>query len=207
MEQNEVLTVTGKSPDRHWKTTDYKMSGQLKRLQNEKAELLKILDGHLADVKSHLAQNKTVTAETACQCFFENCKELQEKKTATEATLEAKVLGEFCCQHQTKIGQKKKRLNWLVEQIPKLREIAEYSSCVLNQRKGTMRLYTMSKKSKLFYREAVKLGEQLGSENLDDTRKQALSSKLEELITKLGSTHAALIQIVKSDITKDWLTT
>ena len=46
----------------------------------------------------------------------------------------------------------------------------------------------------------------MGSENLDDSRKQALFSKLEQLVTKLDSTHAALIQIVKSNIATDWLT-
>ena len=61
--------MAGKSPDRHWETTDYKMSGQLKKLENEQAELLKIFDGHLAYVKSHLAQKKPVSADKAYQCF------------------------------------------------------------------------------------------------------------------------------------------
>ena len=63
--------MTGKSPDRHWKTANYKMSGQLKRLECEQTELLKTFDGHLADVKSHMAQKKTVSTETADQCFFQ----------------------------------------------------------------------------------------------------------------------------------------
>ena len=64
----------------------------------------------------------------------------------------------------------------------------------------------MSEKCETFYREAVKLEEELGSENLDDSRKQALWSKLEQLVTKLYSTQAAIIQIVKSDIATSWLT-
>ena len=47
------------------------MSGQIKRLESEQAEFLKTFDGHLADVKSHLAQKKTVSAEKANQCLFE----------------------------------------------------------------------------------------------------------------------------------------
>ena len=47
--------------------------------------------------------------------------------------------------------------------------------------------------------------EEFGSENLDDTRKQVLCSKLEKLIRKLDS-HAAIIQIVKPDIAIYWLT-
>ena len=67
----KIFTMAGKNPDITWKTTDYEMSGQLKKLENEQAELLKIFDGNLADVKSHLAQNKTLTAEKAFQYFFE----------------------------------------------------------------------------------------------------------------------------------------
>ena len=67
----QILTMTGKSADRHWKTTDYKKSVQLKKLENEQAELLKTFDGHLADVKIHLAQKKPVPAERTYQGFFE----------------------------------------------------------------------------------------------------------------------------------------
>ena len=48
--------------------------------------------------------------------------------------------------------------------------------------------------------------EELGSENLDDSRKQALCSKLEQLLTKLDSIHAAIIQIVKSEFATVYLT-
>ena len=63
--------MAGKNPDRHWKTTDYKMSSQLKRLESEQAELLKTFDRHLADVENHLAKNKTVSAERTDGCFFD----------------------------------------------------------------------------------------------------------------------------------------
>ena len=59
--------MAGKSPDRHWKTTDCEMSGHLKKQESEQAELLKTIDGHFADVKSHLAQNKNVSAEREYQ--------------------------------------------------------------------------------------------------------------------------------------------
>ena len=42
--------MAGQNPDRNWKTTDYKISGQLKKLENEQAELLETFDGHLAEV-------------------------------------------------------------------------------------------------------------------------------------------------------------
>ena len=56
------------------------MSGQLKRLEKEQAEMLKTFDGYLADVKSHLAQNKTVTAGIAYQCFFEMYDDLKKNR-------------------------------------------------------------------------------------------------------------------------------
>ena len=52
------------------------MSGQLKRLESEQAELLKTFDGHLADVKSQLAQKKAVSAERAYQLFSETYDEM-----------------------------------------------------------------------------------------------------------------------------------
>ena len=58
----------------------------------------------------------------------------------------------------------------------------------------------------MFQREAAKLEEELGSENLDNSHKQALCSNLKHSVTMLDSSHAAIIQIVKSDITTDWLT-
>ena len=43
------------------------MARQLKRLGIEQIELLKTVGGHLADVKNHLAQKKTVTTDRAYQ--------------------------------------------------------------------------------------------------------------------------------------------
>ena len=65
----------------------------------------------------------------------------------------------------------------------------------------------MLEKLDSFYREAVILEKELGSENLDDSRKQALCSNLEQLVTQLDSIHAALIQILRSNIAAEWLTT
>ena len=106
---------------------------------------------------------------------------------------------------ERKLGENKKKPEWLVEQLPKLRKIEGYRNCVPNQPKDTLQLYKMSEKCESFYREAEKEQEELGSENLDESRKQALSSKLDQLVTKLGSFHAGLIQIMKSNFATDWL--
>ena len=91
--------------------------------------------------------------------------------------------------------------------MPFLQDVESLRTEVFDCRKDILRLYTMLKKGESFYREAAKLGEELGSENLDDYRNQGLHSKLEPLLTKLHSSHAAIIQIVKSKFAKDWLTT
>ena len=56
----------------------------------------------------------------------------------------------------------------------------------------------MSEKCEFFYGAAEKVEDELGSENLDDSCKQALCRILEQLVMKLDSSHAAIIQIVKS---------
>ena len=116
MDQNETFKIAGKRLDRLWKTTYYKMSSQLKNLETEQAEMLKTFDGHLADVKSHSAQNKMY---------------LQK---------EPKYLESFDADTNRNLGGKKKILKWMVEQIPKLREYEEYRSSVFNTRKNTSRL-------------------------------------------------------------------
>ena len=47
----------------------------------------------------------------------------------------------------------------------------------------------------------------MGSDNLNGSRKQALCKELEQLVTKLDSTHAENIQFVKSEIATDASTT
>ena len=54
----------------------------------------------------------------------------------------------------------------------------------------------MAEKCESFDKEAENVEEELGSENLDDFRKQALCLKLEKVVTKLDSSNAAIIQIV-----------
>ena len=99
------------------------MSGQFKILESEQAELLKTFDRHLADVESHFTQNQTVSAERAYRCFFEPYDELKRKQTATEATVEIEASGQFRWWLRNKVGEKKKTLKWLVDQIRILGEI------------------------------------------------------------------------------------
>ena len=78
VDQNKIFTMTRKSLERHYETTDYKMSGHLKKLQKEQTEFLETFDGHLADVKIHLDRKKTVPEEKPYQCFFRRTMILQK---------------------------------------------------------------------------------------------------------------------------------
>ena len=109
------MTMTGKSPDRHWKTADYKMSGQLKRLESEQADLLKTFDGHLADVKSQLAQKKTVSAERAYECSFETYDEFEEKRKQQKLLLKPKFFEIFNSETKHTLEEKSKVLRWVDE--------------------------------------------------------------------------------------------
>ena len=110
--------MTGKSPDRKWKTSDYKMSGQLKRQESEQAKLIKTFDGHFADVKSQLAQKKTVSAERAYQCFFETYDELEENRQQQKLILKRKYFENFNNDNKRILEEKSKVLRWVVEGCP-----------------------------------------------------------------------------------------
>ena len=64
----------------------------------------------------------------------------------------------------------------------------------------------MSEKCDSYYREAEEVNFNFGSENLDNSHKQALCGNVEQIVTKLDSSHAAIIQIVKSDFATELLT-
>ena len=113
--------MAGKSPDRHWRTADYKMSGQLKRLESEQAELLKPFDGHLADVKSHLAQKKTVSAEKTYQCFFQTYHKLEENRQQQRLLLKLKKFEIFDNDAKRISEEKSKVLRWVVAKVPFIR--------------------------------------------------------------------------------------
>ena len=63
----------------------------------------------------------------------------------------------------------------------------------------------MTTKYLSFYSDARKLEEELGSENLDDSRNQALCEKTETARNKVDSIITGLMRNEKSDIATDWL--
>ena len=195
--------MAGKRPDRHWKTTDYKMSGQLKKLEKEQTELLKTFDRHDADVKAQLAQNKTVTAERVYRSFFETYDELEENRQQQRQLLQPKYLENFDADTDRKMGERKNVLQWLVEKVPQLKKSEKCRTEVINC-KDAIRLVKSEKKFTTFYREMSKLEEEFKKENLSDSLKQALCNKLEELLTTLDINSAEAIQLVKPDVRVGW---
>ena len=77
-----------KSPSRHWKTADWKTSGELKTLEKEQADLLKLFSIHLSELEGYLTQSKPMTAESGYPCLFETYDSLEDKKAA-EVTFNA----------------------------------------------------------------------------------------------------------------------
>ena len=49
--QKEISRMASKSPNRHWKTADWKVSGQLKTLEKEQADLIKSFSRHLNELE------------------------------------------------------------------------------------------------------------------------------------------------------------
>ena len=84
------------------------MSGQLKRLKSEQAELLKTFDSHLIDVKGHLAQNYTVYADRAYRCFFEIDDDLEKNRQQSRQHLKPKYLDSFDADTERNVGEKMK---------------------------------------------------------------------------------------------------
>ena len=72
--------MASKSPNRHWKTADWKASGQLKKLEKEQVDLLKSFSRYLNELEGFLTQNKTMTAEGAYRCFFETYDNLEDNR-------------------------------------------------------------------------------------------------------------------------------
>ena len=95
MDQKEILTMAGRSPDRQWKTVDWKNSGQLKTLENEQAVLLKLFSRRLTELEAYMTQNKTMTVESAYRVFFETYDNLEANKKAAKVTIETKVFRRF----------------------------------------------------------------------------------------------------------------
>ena len=80
VDQHEISTMASKSPSRHWKTSNWKTSDQLKTLEKKQADLLKLFSRRVTELEGYLTQNKTMTAESAYRGFFETNDNLKAKR-------------------------------------------------------------------------------------------------------------------------------
>ena len=93
-----------------------------------------------------------------------------------------------------------KTLKWLVEQIPKLEKVELHRNEFVNYRNGTLWLPHWGLDRKLTHTEMSVLRKHLEAENLNDSQKQTLFNKMEQLLQKLDTKQSQIIQFMKPDV-------
>ena len=188
-----------KSPNRHWKTADWKASGQLKILEKEQADLLKSFSRHLNKLEDYLTQNKTMTAEGAYRCFFETYDNLEDNRQQQRLLLKPKYFESFDNDTKRMLEEKSKVLRWVVDKVPDLRDIEDCRAVVVDDREDTLRWYKL-------LADYVPIGDQLSefekklkAENLSESEKQILCDQAERLLEKLDKIFAESLRILKTE--------
>ena len=190
--------MASKSPNRHWKTADWKASGQLKTLEKEQADLLKSFTRHLNELEGYLTQNKSMTAEGAYRCFFETYDDLEDNRQQQRLLLKPKYFESFDNDTKRMLEEKRKVLRWVVDQIPDLQDFEDCRAVVVDYRKDTLRWYNILEDSVPIEDELVELEKKLKSENLSDSEKQILCDQVEWLLEKRDEICAEAIRILKT---------
>ena len=135
--------MASRSPNRHWKTADWKASGQLKTLEKEQADLFKSFSRHLNELEGYLTQNKTMTAEGAYRCLFETYDKLEDNRQQQRLLLKLKYFESFDNETKRMLEEKSKVLRWVVDKVPDLRDIEDCRAVVVDYRKNTLRWYKL----------------------------------------------------------------
>ena len=133
--------MASKSPNRYWKTADWKASGQLKTLEKEQANLFKSFSRHLNELEGYLTQNKTMTAEGAYRCFFETYDNLEDNRQQQRLLLKPIYFENFDNDTKRIIEEKSKVLRWVVDKVTDLRDIEDCRAVVVDYLKDTLREY------------------------------------------------------------------
>ena len=123
MDQNEISTVASKSPSRHWKTVNWKTSGQWKTLEKEQADLLKLFSGRVTDQEGYLTQNETMTADSAYRGFFEKYNNLEAIRKQQKLLLKPNYIEALDNETKRMLEEKSKVFRWVVDKVPFLRDI------------------------------------------------------------------------------------
>ena len=190
--------MASRSPNRHWKTADWKTSGQLKTLEKEQADLLKSFSRHLNELQGYLTQNKTMTAEGAYRCFFETYN-LEDNRQQQRLLLKPKYFESFDNDTKRMLEEKSKVSRWVVDKVPDLRDIEDCRAVVVDYRKNTLRWYKLLEDSVPIENELLELEKKLKSENLCDSEKQILCDQAERFLEKLDEIYAEALRILKTE--------
>ena len=190
--------MASKNPKRHWKTADWKASGQLKTVEKVQADLLKSFSRHLNELEGYLTQNKTMSAEGAYRCFFETYDNLEDNRQQQSLLLKPKHFESFDNETKRMLEEKSKVLPWVVDKIPDLQDIEDCCAVVVDYRKDTLRWYNILEDSVPIENELVEFEKKLKSENLSDSEKQILCDQAERLLEKRDEICAEVIRILKT---------
>ena len=191
--------MASKSPNRHWKTADWKASGQLKTLEKEQVDLLKSFSRHLNELEGYLTQNNTMTAEGAYRCFFETYDNFEDNRQQQRLLLKPKFFESFENDTKRMLEEKRKVLRWVVDKVSDLRDIENCRAIVFDYRKDTLRLYKLFGDYVSIKNELLELEEKLKAENLSEFEKQILCDQAERLLEKLDEISAEALRIAKAE--------
>ena len=136
--------------------------------------MLKTFDRHLADVKSHLAQRKTVSAKRLDQGFFETCDKLEENRKQQRLLLEPKYFENFEIDTKRFLEEKSKVLRSVVGKVHFLRDIESFRKKVADCQKDTVRACKLVEAAKPTYNDLPNLEKKLKAEN--DSEKDIVQS-------------------------------
>ena len=191
--------MAGKSPDRNWKTTKYKISSLLRIPESEQAELLKTFDGHLAEMKNHLAQKKTVPVEKTYQCFFETYDKLKENREKQRLFLTPKCSKNLEKDTNRMSEEKRQILWWLVDKVPSLRVNENFHSEFVDCPKDRLQAYKLVEAADPVLNELSILEKRLKAEKSNESEKETLCNQLKQLAEKLDEVYEELMRIIRSE--------
>ena len=191
--------MASKSPSRHRKTVDWKTSSQLKTLENEQADLLKLFSSHLNELEGYLTQNKTMNAKSAYRGFVETYDNLEANKRQKMLLLKPKYRESFDNDTKRMLEEKSKVLRWVVDKVPFLRVIEILRTEFFSYWKDIFRGYKSVKSACPILSEPTNLEKKLKTENSSDSEKQTLCNQVEQLVEKLDEIYAEPICTMKQD--------
>ena len=191
--------MASKSPSRHWKTVDWKTSGQLKTLEEEQAELLKLFSRRVTELEGYLTQNKKMTAKKAYHGFFETYENLEANRKQQSLLLKPNYLEAFGNDTKRMLVKKSKVLRWVVDKVLFLRDIEMFRTDFSGNCEDTFQAYKTVKAAHSIFSKLTGLENKLKTEISRDSEKQTLCNQVERLVEKLDEIYAESIQKIKQE--------